>query len=90
MVRFTLDERTRQVAMLDDDRFEVLDVAVRPESRFADRPLGELREATGAAVGAIVRDGDARFPDDGDELRAGDRVIAFVESERLAEVERAL
>ena len=39
MVRFAHDPRTRQIAMLDEDRFEVLDIAVRPDSRLVGRPL---------------------------------------------------
>ena len=37
MVRFAHDPRCRQVAMLDDDRFEVLDVTVRAESELAEQ-----------------------------------------------------
>jgi trk system potassium uptake protein TrkA len=32
MVRFAHDPRTRQIAMLDEDRFEVIDIAVRPDA----------------------------------------------------------
>ena len=39
MVRFAHDPRTRQIAMLDDDRFEVLDIAVRADSRLTGRAL---------------------------------------------------
>ena len=53
--------RVRQLAMLEGDRFEVLDITVRPESklcgvRFRDLPM------TGLLIGAIVRDGEAVFP----------------------------
>jgi trk system potassium uptake protein TrkA len=64
LVRFAHDPRIRQIAMLDDDRFEILDLTVRPESELAG----------------------TRF----DELRAGDRVIVFVESRRASLVERVL
>ena len=40
MVRFAHDPRTRQVAMLDEDRFEILDIAVWPESRLPASVLG--------------------------------------------------
>ena len=42
MVRFAHDPRTRQIAMLEDDRFQVLDITVRPESPLVDRPLVDL------------------------------------------------
>jgi trk system potassium uptake protein TrkA len=89
MVRFAHDPRTRQIAMLDEDRFEVLDVAVRPGSRLAGRPLAEL-PATTSVIGAIVRDGTVVFPRGEEQLRAGDRVIVLAERRRVRDVERAL
>jgi trk system potassium uptake protein len=89
MVRFAHDPRIRQLAMLEGDRFEVLDITVRPDSelcgkRFRDLPM------TGSLIGAIVRDGEAIFPHGEDELRPGDRAIIFTESARVARVEQAL
>jgi trk system potassium uptake protein TrkA len=89
MVRFAHDPRTRQIAMLDEDRFEVLDVAVRPGSRLTGRPLAEL-PATTSVIGAIVRDGTVVFPRGEERLRAGDRVIVLAERRRVRDVERAL
>ncbi|MGW3680436.1 Trk system potassium transporter TrkA [Streptomyces prasinus] len=87
MARFTFDERTHQMAMLGDDRFEVLDVTVRPDSRFAHGPVDAL---PGAGVGAIVRDGTVLFPDGEDELRPGDRVIVLTEPDRVPAIEHDL
>ena len=89
MVRFAHDPRIRQLAMLEGDRFEVLDITVRPESelcgkRFRDLPM------TGSLIGAIVRDGAAIFPHGEDMLEPGDRAIIFTESARVAQVEQAL
>jgi trk system potassium uptake protein TrkA len=89
MVRFAHDPRCRQVAMLEDDRFEILDVTVRPESALVNSAFRDL-PATGSVIGAVVRDGAALFPHSSDVLRAGDRVIIFVEARRAAEVEAAL
>jgi trk system potassium uptake protein len=89
LVRFAHDPRCRQVAMLDDDRFEVLDITVRAESALADRAFKDL-PATGSLIGAIVRNGSTIFPHGSDVLRAGDRVIVFVESRRASLVEQAL
>ena len=59
IVRFAHDPRTRQVTMLEGDRFEILDVTVRPESEYA-RP-------------AVPHDADARRADRRDRARrAGD------------------
>jgi trk system potassium uptake protein TrkA len=89
IVRFTHDPRIRQLAMLEGDRFEVLDITVRDESPLCGRPFKEL-PMTGSLIGAIVRDGEAIFPHGEDELRPGDRAIIFAESSRLQQVERAL
>ena len=89
LVRFAHDPRTQQVAMLEGDRYEVLDVIVRPESELVGRPFREL-PMTGALIGAIVRDGKAIFPHGDDMLEPGDRVIVFTESARAKRVESAL
>ena len=44
LVRFGHDPRIRQIAMLDDDRFEILDLTVRAESELADMRFDELPE----------------------------------------------
>jgi trk system potassium uptake protein len=89
LVRFAHDPRTRQVAMLEGDRYEILDITVRAESTLVNTPFREL-PMTGALIGAIVRNGDAIFPHGDDILVPGDRVIVFTESARVAEVERTL
>jgi trk system potassium uptake protein TrkA len=89
LVRFAHDPRIRQIAMLEDDRFEILDLTVRAESELVDKPFNEL-PATGSLIGAVIRNGTVMFPHSSDILRAGDRVIIFVESRRASVVERAL
>ena len=89
MVRFAHDPRIRQIAMLEQDRFEVLDLTVRADSELVDKAFTEL-PATGSVIGAVIRNGDVLFPHKTDTLRAGDRVIVFVESRRASLVERAL
>jgi trk system potassium uptake protein TrkA len=89
MVRFAHDPRIRQLAMLEGDRFEVLDITVREDSDLAGRSFRDLPE-TGSVIGAVIREGSALFPHSSEVLRAGDRVIVFVESSRASLVERAL
>ncbi len=89
IVRFAHDPRTQQVTMLEGDRYEVLDITTQPTSeyvglRFRDMPI------RGAMIGAIVRDGRAIFPRSDDVLLAGDRVIVFTETSRVADVEKVL
>ena len=89
IVRHAHDPRTQQVAMLEGDRYEVLDVTVRAESRLVNRPFRDL-PMTGSLIGAIVRNGKALIPHGDDMLFPGDRVIIFTESRRAREVEAAL
>ena len=89
IVRFAHDPRTRQVAMFEDDRYEVLDIVVRPDSTLVGKPFRRL-PMNGVVIGALVRDGKAVFPHGDDELRPGDRVILFTESKRAKEVEHTL
>ena len=88
-VRFAHDPRIRQIAMLEGDRFEILDLTVRPESELAGKRFDDLPQ-TGSVIGAIIRDGRVIFPHGSDSLLAGDRVIIFVESRRAALVEKVL
>jgi trk system potassium uptake protein TrkA len=89
IVRFAHDPRVRQLAMLEGDRFEILDITVRDSSKLVRRPFKEL-PMTGSLIGAIVRDGSAIFPHGDSQLEPGDRVIVFTESSRVPEVEKAL
>jgi trk system potassium uptake protein TrkA len=89
IVRWAHDPRVRQLSMLEGDRFEVLDITVREDSKLVRTPFKEL-PMTGSLIGAIVRDGTAIFPHGDDQLEPGDRVIIFTESKRVPEVERAL
>jgi len=89
LVRFAHDPRIRQIAMLDEDRFEVLDLTVRADSELVGKPFRQL-PATGSLIGAVIRNDAVIFPHSSDVLRAGDRVIVFVESRRASIVEHAL
>jgi trk system potassium uptake protein TrkA len=89
MVRFARDPRIRQLAMLEGDRFEVLDITVRQESELCGIPFRDL-PMTGSLIGAIVRDGEAIFPHGDDMLLPDDRAIIFTESSRVGRVEQAL
>jgi trk system potassium uptake protein TrkA len=89
IVRFAHDPRIRQVVMLEGDRFEILDITVRPDSELAGTPFRDL-PMTGSLIGAIVRDGKAIFPHGDDMLLPGDRAIIFTESSRVGLVERML
>ena len=89
IVRFAHDPRVLQLAMLEGDRYEVLDITVRDESDFVGKPFRDL-PINDSLIGAIVRDGAAIFPHGDDMLLPGDRAIIFTASENVATVERAI
>lgn len=89
MTRYAHDPRIHQIVMLDDDRFEVLDLTMRHDSPMVGRRISEPPEA-GVVFGALIRDGEILFADDDAVLQPDDRVIVMVDSERAAVVERAL
>jgi trk system potassium uptake protein len=88
-VRFAHDPRIRQIAMLEDDRFEILDLSVRADSELANQRFEDLPQ-TGSMIGAVIRNGRVLFPHGSDTLQPGDRVIIFVESRRASLVEKVL
>ncbi len=89
IVRFAHDPRTKQVSMLDHDRFEILDITTRPDGDLIGMSLRDM-PIKDALIGAIVRDGHPIFPDSETVLQAGDRVIVFTESSRAPYVESVL
>lgn len=89
IVRFAHDPRMQQVAMLEGNRYEVLDVTTRASSRYIGTTFRDM-PVHGALIGAIVRDGQAVFPHGDDVLQAGDRVIIFTEAANAPWVVEAL
>ena len=61
IVRFAHDPRTQQVAMIEGDRFEVLDITTSPSSEYVGLSFREM-PIRGAVIGAIVRDGAGGVP----------------------------
>ena len=89
IVRFALDPRTKQVAMLEGNRYEVLDVTTRESSRYVGTAFRDM-PVHGALIGALVRNGSAIFPHGDDVLQVGDRVIVFTEAANVPWVVEAL
>jgi trk/ktr system potassium uptake protein len=89
IVRFAHDPRMQQVAMLEGDRYEVLDVTTRESSRYIGMAFRDM-PVHGSIIGAIVRNGSAVFPHGDDVLQAGDRVIIFTEAANAPWVVEAL
>ena len=89
IVRFAHDPRMQQVAMLEGNRYEVLDITTRESSRYIGTAFRDM-PVHGALIGAIVRNGQAIFPHGDDVLQTGDRVIVFTEAANVPWVVEAL
>jgi trk system potassium uptake protein TrkA len=89
IVRFAHDPRTQQVAMLEGNRYEVLDVTTRESSRYIGMAFRDM-PVKNSIIGAIVRNGSAIFLHGDDVLQAGDRVIIFTEAVNAPWVVEAL
>ncbi|WP_123533662.1 Trk system potassium transporter TrkA [Halosimplex salinum] len=88
ITRFTRARRAENVAIIEGDKAEVLELEVDAESVLAGR---SIREATsdipeGVVIGAITR-GDEHITPRGDTVvREGDHVVVFVDTAVLDEV----
>ena len=89
IIRFAHDPRTKQVALLEGNRFEVIDVTLKDTSEYIGKRFKEM-PIRGALIGAVVRDGTAIFPHRDDILEAGDRVIVFTQAADADRVVKAL
>ncbi len=89
IIRFAHDPRTKQVALLEGSRYEIIDVTLRDTSDYIGKAFKEM-PVRGALIGAIVRNGSAIFPHGEDVLEAGDRVIVFTEASDAPRVVGAL
>jgi trk system potassium uptake protein len=89
IIRFAHDPRTQQVALLEGNRYEVIDVTLRDTSEYIGKRFKEM-PIRGALIGAVVRDGNAIFPHRDDVLEAGDRVIVFTQAADADRVVKAL
>ena len=88
ITRFTHDRRTENVAMIESDRAEVIEIEIDEESVLVGRPIreaiGDVPE--GVVVGAITRNGEVITPRGDTVAQSGDHVIAFVDTRVVDEV----
>lgn len=75
------------LALLEEGKAQVLELAVREGARAAGRRLRDLQRIPGAIVGAILRDHEAMVPRGDARIEVGDRVMVFARPEALPKVE---
>ncbi|MBZ6496211.1 Trk system potassium transporter TrkA [Natrinema longum] len=92
ITRFTRKQRTENVAMLESDRAEVLEIEVDADSVLFERRIQDAMAGLPAAVvvGAISRDGELITPRGETIVEAGDHVVVFVDTDVLETVIEAL
>ncbi|OAQ52802.1 hypothetical protein HTG_10775 [Natrinema mahii] len=92
ITRFTRRRRTENVAMLESDRAEVLEIEIDADSVLFERSIqsamADLPE--GVVVGAISRPGELITPRGETVVEGGDHVVLFVETAVLDAVAGAL
>ena len=88
ITRFTREERTENIALIEADRAEVLEIEVDDDSVLAGATIREAAAEfpEGVVVGAITRDGDLITPRGDTVVEVGDHVVLFVDTEVLDEV----
>jgi trk system potassium uptake protein TrkA len=87
IVRFTRQQGTAAVSMLEEERAEVLELEIPENSKVANRPLSDKLFPAGTIVGAIVRGDEVISPRGDSELLANDHAIIFAEKDKVKAVE---
>jgi len=92
ITRFTREERAENVAIIESDLAEVLEIEIDEKSVLRDRPISEAVADLPASVvvGAITRAGERITPRGDTVVRAGDHVVVFVRTEDIERVTAAL
>ncbi|GAB7120830.1 Trk system potassium transporter TrkA [Natrinema sp. JCM 9743] len=82
ITRFTREQRTENVAMLESDRAEVLEIEVDDESVLFERRIQDAMAdlPDGVVVGAIGRAGRLITPRGETVVAGGDHVVVFVDT----------
>jgi trk system potassium uptake protein TrkA len=88
ITRFTREEHTQNVAIIESDRAEVLEIEVGEDSILTDRTIAESTRdlPSGVVVGAITRGDELITPRGDTVIRTGDHVIVFMETSVMEEV----
>ena len=87
ITRFTRERQTENVAIIESDRAEVLEIEIDDESVLVDRPIRESVTdlPDGIVIGAITRAGELIIPRGDTVIERGDHVVVFVDATYLDE-----
>ncbi|MFC7028651.1 Trk system potassium transporter TrkA [Halomicroarcula sp. GCM10025324] len=92
ITRFTHEHGAENVAIIESDRAEVLEIEVDADSVLADRTIQEAVAdlPAGVVIGAITRDGNLVIPRGDTVVHEGDHVVVFIDTDVLDEASAAL
>ncbi|WP_435064000.1 Trk system potassium transporter TrkA [Halobaculum sp. EA56] len=92
ITRFTQESGAENVALIEDDRAEVMEVEVDADSLLVDRPISESIHdfPPCLVIGAITREGELVTPRGDTVIREGDHVVVFFEQSVVDEVTEKL
>jgi len=87
ITRFTRERRAENVALIENDRAEVIEIQVDDDSVLANKPIRESVAdlPDGVVVGAITRNGDFVIPRGGTVIEPRDTVVLFVDADVVEE-----
>lgn len=87
ITRFTREQRAENVAIIEGDRAEVLEIEIDVESVLVDRPIRESIAdlPDGVVIGAITRNGGYVTPRGDTVVQVDDHVVVFVRGDAVEE-----
>lgn len=88
ITRFTREQRAENVALIESDKAEVLEIEIEADSEIANRTIREAVAdlPTGVVFGAITREGEYVTPRGDTRVLPGDHVVVFVDVDAASEV----
>jgi len=88
IIEFVRDQKTKNVALLEDNQAQVIEVQVDSDSVLAGRPIREVIDELqdGVVISAITRNGSFRIPRGDTVIEPGDHAVILVDSDVVEEV----
>ncbi|SIR27632.1 trk system potassium uptake protein TrkA [Haladaptatus litoreus] len=88
ITRFTREDRAENIALIENDRAEVLEIEIDADSVLTDRPIHEAVAdlPPGVVIGAITRNGKFVVPRGETVVKEHDHIVLFVDTNVLSEV----
>jgi len=88
IVEFARDQDTLNVALLENNQAEIIEIRITAESALAGRPIAEAIAdfPPGVVIGAITRHGSFLLPRGDTVVKPGDHAVVLADSDRIEEV----